>query len=221
MILQVKNLTKTFPSVNQSDPIQVLTGLNLSIEQGETVAILGQSGSGKSTFLSLMAGLDHPTDGSIELKGQDLKSMKETDLAKFRAKNIGIIFQQFHLMSHLTALENIALPLELDRDPEALDKAQEALEQVGLSHRPNHFPYQLSGGECQRVAIARAMVVRPALLLADEPTGNLDNKTGELISNLLFELVESTKMTLLFVTHNEHMAERCSRKHLLKQGIFV
>lgn len=221
MILQVKDLTKKFDSAQGADPIQVLTGINLDINEGETVAILGQSGSGKSTFLSLMAGLDHPSSGSIFLKKQNLKDMAEEDLAKFRAQNIGIIFQQFHLMSHLTAVENISLPLELNHDPEALDKAQSALEQVGLSHRPNHFPYQLSGGECQRVAIARAMVVKPAILLADEPTGNLDNRTGDHIAKLLFDLVQSTNMTMLFVTHNEHLAERCSRKHILSEGKFI
>ena len=219
MILQVNELIKTFEtSVN---PVEVLTGINLSIDAGETVAILGQSGSGKSTFLSLMAGLDQPTSGFIELIGQKLHEMNEENLSKFRAQNIGIVFQQFHLMTHLTALENISLPLDLSHDQNALSKARVALQQVGLDHREFHFPYQLSGGECQRVAIARALVVRPALLLADEPTGNLDNKTGEHIADLFFDLVESTKMTLLFVTHNEHLADRCSRKHVLKKGKFV
>ncbi len=221
MILQVNQLVKTFAPSGMLEPIEVLSGLNFEIEQGATVAILGQSGSGKSTLLSLMAGLDHPTSGSVELKGQNLSTMREENLSKFRAQNIGIVFQQFHLMSHLSALENISLPLELNHDSAALPKAQEALEQVGLKHRRDHFPHQLSGGECQRVAIARALAVRPALLLADEPTGNLDNKTGEHIADLFFDLVESTKMTLLFVTHNEQLAERCLRKHLLNEGRFV
>ena len=221
MILQVNDLVKTFATSGTSNPIEVLSGLNFELEQGATVAIVGQSGSGKSTLLSLMAGLDHPTSGSIQLKGQNLNAMDEEQLSKFRAQNIGIVFQQFHLMSHLTALENISLPLELNHDPDAFSKAKEALEQVELQHREHHFPHQLSGGECQRVAIARALVVRPALLLADEPTGNLDNKTGEHIANLFFDLVSSTKMTLLFVTHNEHLAERCQRQHLLKEGRFI
>lgn len=221
MILQVNDLVKSFVTASTTAPIEVLTGINLNIDPGETVAIVGQSGSGKSTFLSLMAGLDHPTSGTIALKGQQLDAMNEEALSKFRAQNIGIVFQQFHLMSHLTALENISLPLDLNHDPEAAAKAKEALEQVGLAHREEHFPHQLSGGECQRVAIARALVVRPALLLADEPTGNLDNSTGEYIADLFFDLVDSTKMTLLFVTHNEHLAQRCSRKHILQKGRFV
>ncbi len=221
MILQVNNLEKHFYTADTTNPIEVLTGINLELQRGETVAILGQSGSGKSTFLSLIAGLDQPSTGTIWLNGQNFHEMSEEQLAKFRAKNIGVIFQQFHLMSHLTALENISLPLELSHDPEAIAKAEEALEQVGLEHRRNHFPHQLSGGESQRVAIARALVVRPALLLADEPTGNLDNKTGERIADLLFELVQSIQMTLLFVTHNEQLAERCHRKQVLKEGKFV
>ncbi|MBF0276559.1 MAG: ABC transporter ATP-binding protein [SAR324 cluster bacterium] len=221
MILQVHELVKTFATSGMLDTIEVLSGLNFDIEQGETVSIVGQSGSGKSTLLSLMAGLDHPTSGTIKIKGQNLSEMSEEALSKFRAQNIGIVFQQFHLMSHLTALENISLPLELNHDSGAVPKAKEALIQVGLEHRQNHFPHQLSGGECQRVAIARALVVRPALLLADEPTGNLDNKTGEHIADLFFDLVKSTKMTMLFVTHNEHLADRCLRKHLIKEGRFV
>ena len=219
MILQVNELIKTFET--SVKPVEVLTGINLTMEMGETVAIVGQSGSGKSTLLSLMAGLDQPTSGFIQLVGQKLHEMDEETLSKFRAQNIGIVFQQFHLMSHLTALENISLPLDLSHDPNALGKAREALQQVGLEHREDHFPHQLSGGECQRVAIARALVVRPALLLADEPTGNLDNKTGEHIADLFFNLVQSTKMTRLFVTHNEHLADRCSRKHILQKGKFV
>src|SRR5690606_16109629 len=146
---------------------------------GDTLAILGHSGSGKSTLLTLLAGLDNPSSGTIRLNGQDMQTLDEAQLSRFRARNIGIIFQQFHLMSHLTALENVSLPLDLAHDSQAAAKAGEALEQVGLGHRMDHFPHQMSGGECQRVAIARAMVVRPSILLADEPTGNLDNSTGE------------------------------------------
>ncbi len=221
MILQVQDLFKSFTAPNNDDRVDVLTGINFDIQQGETVAILGQSGSGKSTFLSLMAGLDHPTEGSIRLNDQVLSELSEEQLARFRSQNIGIIFQQFHLMSHLNALENVSLPLELIHDAEAISKAQEALDQVGLGHRATHFPHQLSGGECQRVAIARALVVRPALLLADEPSGNLDTKTGDHIADLLFELVESTGMTMLLVTHNEHLAQRCGRSHFLKGGKLV
>jgi putative ABC transport system ATP-binding protein len=202
MILEIRNLCKTFHSAAHLAPVEVLKDLNLQMEAGDTLAILGQSGSGKSTLLTLLAGLDSPS-------------------SKFRAQNIGIIFQQFHLMSHLTALENVTLPLDLFKDREAQRKASEALEQVGLGKRKDHFPHQLSGGECQRVAIARAMVVRPAILLADEPTGNLDNATGAYVSDLIFDLVREHRMTMLFVTHNEQLAKRCAREQRLQNGKFL
>ncbi|HWK54268.1 MAG TPA: ABC transporter ATP-binding protein, partial [Hyphomicrobiales bacterium] len=180
-----------------------------------------QSGSGKSTLLTLLAGLDAPTSGSIILNGQNLQALSEEQLSKFRARNIGIIFQQFHLMSHLTALENVSLPLDLFHDAQAAAKAEQALEQVGLGKRKTHFPHQMSGGECQRVAIARAMVVRPAILLADEPTGNLDSKTGAYVSDMIFDLVREHGMTMLFVTHNEELAKRCAREQRLQDGRFI
>jgi putative ABC transport system ATP-binding protein len=221
MILAISNLCKTFQSTAHHDPVEVLKNLNLEMEVGESLAILGQSGSGKSTLLTLLAGLDQPTSGSIVLNGQDMQHMSEEQLSKFRAQNIGIIFQQFHLMSHLTALENVSLPLDLFKDPQALKKASEALDNVGLGKRKDHFPHQLSGGECQRVAIARAMVVRPAILLADEPTGNLDNTTGAYVSDMIFDLVREHKMTMLFVTHNEQLAKRCGREQRLQNGRFL
>lgn len=221
MILDIKNLRKSFQTTAHAEPIEVLKGLDLGMEAGESLAILGQSGSGKSTFLTLMAGLDSPTSGSIILNGQDMQSLNEAELSRFRARNIGIIFQQFHLMSHLTAVENVALPLQLAKDDDAEHKAIQALEQVGLGHRKAHFPWQLSGGECQRVAIARAIVVRPAILLADEPTGNLDSRTGQSIADMLFELVQEQGMTLLFVTHNEELAQRCARQLHLQDGRFL
>ena len=221
MILQIKDLCKTFRTAANLEPIEVLKNLNLEMETGDTLAILGQSGSGKSTFLTLLAGLDSPTSGSIILNNQDMQDLNEEALSKFRARNIGIIFQQFHLMSHLTALENVSLPLDLFKDPEAENKAREALEQVGLGKRLDHFPHQLSGGECQRVAIARAMVVRPSILLADEPTGNLDSSTGAHVSDMIFELVKKHGMTLLFVTHNEKLAMGCDRQQRLQDGRFV
>lgn len=221
MILEIKNLCKTFQTAANLEPIEVLKNLNLEMEVGETLAILGQSGSGKSTLLTLLSGLDSPTSGSIKLNGQDMQKLDEEQLSKFRAQNIGIIFQQFHLMSHLTALENVSLPLDLFRDPDAVKKANEALEHVGLAERIGHFPHQLSGGECQRVAIARAMVVKPSILLADEPTGNLDSTTGEYITDMFFDLVKSHKMTLLFVTHNEKLALRCARQKRLDGGTFL
>jgi len=221
MILQIKDLCKTFHTAANLEPIDVLKNLNLEMETGETLAILGQSGSGKSTFLTLLAGLDSPTSGSIVLNGQDMQDLDEESLSKFRARNIGIIFQQFHLMSHLTALENVSLPLDLFKDPDAEYKAREALEQVGLGKRLTHFPHQMSGGECQRVAIARAMVVRPSILLADEPTGNLDSSTGAIVSDMIFDLVAQHGMTLLFVTHNEELAKRCARQQRLQDGCFI
>ena len=221
MILEVSNLNKNFETAAGTESIQVLKDLNINMEAGETVAILGQSGSGKSTLLTLLAGLDSPSSGKVLLTEQNMESLSEEELSTFRAQNIGIIFQQFHLMSHLTALENVSLPLDLFKDKDSISKAQEALEQVGLGHRVDHFPYQLSGGECQRVAIARAMVVRPSILLADEPTGNLDNATGALITDMIFDLVEQHKMTLLFVTHNEELALRCGRQLRLQGGKFI
>ena len=221
MILQINDLCKTFQTAADIEPIEVLKNLNLSMTAGETLAILGQSGSGKSTFLTLLAGLDNPSSGSIILNGQNMHDLNEEALSKFRAQNIGIIFQQFHLMSHLTALENVSLPLDLFKDPDAADKARDALEQVGLSKRLGHFPHQLSGGECQRVATARAMVVRPSILLADEPTGNLDSATGDHVSDMIFDLVEKHNMTLLFVTHNEELALRCARQQRLQDGRFI
>lgn len=221
MILEIKDLCKTFQTSANIEPIEVLKNLNLEMEVGESLAILGQSGSGKSTLLTLLAGLDSPSSGSILLNGQDMQALSEEKLSKFRAQNIGIIFQQFHLMSHLTALENVSLPLDLFKDPEASKKANEALENVGLGKRKGHFPYQMSGGECQRVAIARAMVVRPSILLADEPTGNLDSATGEYITDMVFDLVKAHKMTMLFVTHNEELALRCERQQRLQGGKFL
>lgn len=221
MILEISELSKTFRTDASVEPVEVLKHLNLQMDKGETLAILGQSGSGKSTLLTLLAGLDSPSSGSIVLNGQDMQKLSEEQLSKFRARNIGIIFQQFHLMSHLTALENVSLPLDLFRDPEAATKAEEALRQVGLAKRMTHFPHQLSGGECQRVAIARAMVVRPSILLADEPTGNLDNSTGAYVSDMIFDLVKEHGMTLLFVTHNEQLAKRCAREQRLQSGRFI
>jgi len=221
MILEINDLCKTFQTDTNLEPVEVLKNLNLQMQEGESLAILGQSGSGKSTLLTLLAGLDSPTSGSLILNGQDMQKLSQEQLSKFRALNIGIIFQQFHLMSHLTALENVSLPLDLFRDKEAGSKAKQALEQVGLGKRMTHFPHQLSGGECQRVAIARAMVVRPAILLADEPTGNLDNTTGAYVSDMIFDLVKEHGMTLLFVTHNELLAKRCAREQRLLNGRFI
>ena len=215
-ILDVQNVHKTYSHPTQ--PIEVLRGASLAAKRGETVAILGPSGSGKSTMLSLLAGLDKPTSGVISLVGEDLARLSEEKLARFRAKNLGIIFQQFHLMNNLTATENVSLPLEIARNPDAVAKARRALEDVGLGHRQQHFPHQLSGGECQRVAIARALVVEPPVLLADEPSGNLDTKTGTQVMKMLFDLAKNKGTTLILVTHNEDLAGWCNRKLHLAEG---
>tara|TARA_B100000686_G_scaffold323138_1_gene377610 strand:- start:302 stop:964 length:663 start_codon:yes stop_codon:yes gene_type:complete len=219
MLLEINKLYKSFPQADLGQ-IDVLKNINLEIKEGETVAVIGQSGSGKSTLLSLMAGLDRQTTGSLRLRGKEISEMSEEKLTQFRAENIGIIFQQFYLMPHLTALENVSLPLEMFGYKDYLNRAKEALEQVGLSDREKHFPNQLSGGESQRVAIARAVVTRPSILLADEPTGNLDNDTGVQVANLLFDLVNTTGMTMLLVTHNTEMAGRCSKQLTLQYGTF-
>ena len=219
MILEINGLDKSFPQAGHGQ-IEVLKNLNLEVHEGETVAVVGQSGCGKSTLLSLLAGLDRQTSGSLRIRGMEISEMSEVKLTQFRAENIGIIFHQFYLMPHLTALENVSLPLEMFGQEDSIERAQEALLQVGLAEREKHFPHQLSGGESQRVAIARAVVIRPSILLADEPTGNLDNATGEQVANLLFDLVKNTGTTLLLVTHNTVLAQRCSRQLTLHSGTF-
>ena len=215
-IASIDKISKTY--IQGGKKIEVLFRLSLKVKKGETVAILGQSGSGKSTFLSLLAGLDQPDFGNIEIDGTDLTKLKQEDLAHFRSKNLGIVFQQYHLMSNLTALENVSLPLELQRQKDAETKARKALEQVGLSHRLSHLPSELSGGECQRVALARAMVTKPSLILADEPSGNLDGNTGKEVMNLLFMLCREHEQTLILVTHNHELAKLCDRCLELRDG---
>ncbi|MEM7413154.1 MAG: ABC transporter ATP-binding protein [Myxococcota bacterium] len=216
MILSVDRVRKEFTS--PAGTIEVLRGVDLSVQAGETVAIVGESGSGKSTLLSLLAGLDVPTQGEVRVDGENLAALGEADLARFRARKLGIVFQQFHLMSGLSALENVSLPLELQGVAEATQRAGEVLEQVGLGHRADHLPSRLSGGECQRVAIARALVVEPSLLLADEPSGSLDAKTGAAIDRLLFDLVERRGATLVLVTHSDRLAAACDRCLRLVDG---
>lgn len=206
-ILALRHLNKTF--LQGEAQIRVLQNLNLTLDQGQTLSIVGPSGSGKSTLLSLIAGLDKPDSGDVEVNGHQILKMTESELAKFRRENLGIVFQQFHLFSYLSALENVALPLDLVSDHEAQAKAKQALDQVGLTHRLTHYPHQLSGGEIQRVAIARAVVTRPPLLLADEPSGSLDQKNGDAVMDLIFKTVDDFKMSLILVTHNEALAKRC------------
>ncbi len=216
MSLQITNLKKNF---QQGDTqIQVLRALNLNLNDGEIIAILGESGSGKSTFLSLVSGLEMPDEGEIKINGVNICALTETEQTKYRAENISIVFQQYHLLSHLTALENVMLPAEILKRKESESSAREILGELGLGHRLNHFPSQLSGGECQRVAIARALLTRPKLLLADEPSGNLDPKTGESVLNSFFDVIQKYKITTLFVTHSEVLAARCQRVFRLEAG---
>ena len=205
----------------RAGPVAILRGIDLSVARGESIAVVGRSGSGKSTLLMIIAGLERTTRGRVEVVGADLGRLDEDGLARLRAANIGIVFQSFHLVPTMTALENVALPLEfLDRD-DAFERARAALADVGLSHRETHFPGQLSGGEQQRVALARALGPRPALILADEPTGNLDLTTGAQVMDLLFELKERTGATLLLITHDRSLTKRCDRIVSLADGRIV
>jgi putative ABC transport system ATP-binding protein len=197
---------------------QILKNISLDVAPGETVALLGPSGSGKSTLLMSMAGLEAPDSGEIRVAGRRLDRMSEDQLARFRGAHIGVVFQAFHLIQTLTALENVAIPLELAGDGDAFAHARRALTQVGLEARLNHYPTQMSGGEQQRVALARALVVRPSLLLADEPTGNLDQGVGAEIIELIFALNRAQAATLVLVTHDEALARRCRRIVRLRDG---
>ncbi len=215
-LVEIDQVYKSYQQGQTS--ISVLRGISFAVNKADTLAIVGQSGSGKSTLLSLLAGLDHPDQGSISIAHQDLKKLSQDELTQFRGQNIGIIFQQFHLMRSLTALENVMLPLEILKRQNPEKKALEALDLVGLSSRARHLPQQLSGGECQRVAIARAFVVEPSLLLADEPSGSLDTETGERVMQVLFDAVQTRKMTMILVTHDQQLAARCQRKINLVHG---
>ncbi len=215
-ILKVHRACKSFQQGNHR--VDVLEHLNMHANAGEKVAILGPSGCGKSTLLSLLAGLDKPDVGTVEIDGQDLAKMSEDERSKTRSEKLGIVFQQYHLMRNLTAIENVGLPLEILGKADYADRARVALKEVGLSHRVAHFPSEMSGGECQRVAIARALVTRPSVVLADEPSGNLDQKTGEEVMDLLFKLCKEHEITLILVTHNRELADHCDRALLLKDG---
>ncbi|WP_132320908.1 ABC transporter ATP-binding protein [Pseudobacteriovorax antillogorgiicola] len=215
-ILSLKQVTKNYKQ--GQNEIEILKGLDLDVVQGQTVAIIGQSGSGKSTLLSLIAGLDTPSSGDVKINEQNINELDEKSLTRFRGANIGIVFQQFHLMSHLTALDNVRLPLDILGQDNAVEKARDALKLVKLDHREDHLPQQMSGGENQRVAIARSFVVNPKLLLADEPSGSLDQETGKVIMDLLFHAVNERQMTMVLVTHNQDLAKRCDHIWELKQG---
>jgi putative ABC transport system ATP-binding protein len=201
--------------------LHILSAVDLSIKSAESIAIIGESGSGKSTLLGLLAGLDTPSSGHVVLNGQDLTQLDEDGRAKLRSELISFVFQSFHLLPGLTALENVMLPLELNANPKAEAAARVYLQRVGLEHRLKHLPKQLSGGEQQRVALARAFVTRPKILFADEPTGNLDSKTGTHIIDLLFELNLEQQTTLVLVTHDAKLAARCQRTIRLDSGKLV
>ena len=199
-------------------PVEILKGLDLTVAAGETVALLGPSGSGKSSLMAVLSGLERATGGSLQVAGQDFSALSEDELARARRGRIGIVLQAFHLLPTMTALENVATPMELAGDSGAQQRARAELEAVGLGHRLAHYPQQLSGGEQQRVAIARATAPRPALIFADEPTGNLDAATGHEIVELLFRRREETGATLLVITHDPELADHCERVLTLGDG---
>ena len=218
-ILTARHLNKVVPSAEGE--LSILHDLSLDLCRGDSLAIVGSSGSGKSTLLGLLAGLDLPSSGSIHLTGQNLSQLDEDQRARLRAEQVGFVFQSFQLLDSLNALENVMLPLELEGHADARQRARALLERVGLGHRLTHYPRQLSGGEQQRVAIARAFVAEPAVLFADEPTGNLDSHTGERICDLLFELNRERGATLVLVTHDARLAQRCNRQIRLEAGQLV
>ncbi len=207
--LEARHLTKTVSS--PEGPLTILSDVSLTVRSGESLAVVGASGAGKSTLLALLAGLDSPTSGEVLIAGIDLTRLDEDGRAQVRGQHVGFVFQSFHLIPALTALENVMLPLELRARRDAREAAGQALERVGLSARAAHYPKQLSGGEQQRVAIARAFVTQPAVLFADEPTGNLDTHTGQRITDLLFDLNRGVGSTLVLVTHDRSLAQRCAR----------
>jgi putative ABC transport system ATP-binding protein len=218
-VLKAQSVTKKVSSPEGT--LTILAEVDLQIAAGETVAIVGASGAGKSTLLALLAGLDEPSAGQVWLNGAELTALDEDGRAAVRARHVGFVFQSFHLVPSLTAIENVMLPLELAGLPHARQAAAEVLAQVNLTARREHYPRQLSGGEQQRVAIARAFVTRPAVLFADEPTGNLDSVTGERIIDLLFDLNRGAQTTLVVVTHDEAIAKRCSRIIKIEAGRLV
>jgi putative ABC transport system ATP-binding protein len=216
LILEVKDITK---EVNSPEGLlTIVNNINLSVELGKPISLVGPSGSGKTTLLAIMAGLDLPTKGSVSLLGSVITDMDENERAQIRAMDVGFVFQSFHLMPRLSALDNVMLPLEIAGDPDAFEKARNALVQVGLGSRAKNFATQLSGGEKQRVAIARAIVNQPKILFADEPTGNLDSKSSSAITDLLFSINELIKTTLVLVTHDLSLAKKCDEIYELSDG---
>jgi putative ABC transport system ATP-binding protein len=215
-LITVRSLTLTVPSA--AGPVNILRGIDLDVAAGEAVGIIGPSGSGKTSLLMVLAGLERASSGSVVIDGHELTRMREDELAKLRRAEIGIVFQAFHLIASMTALENVAIPLELAGRADAMAAAEASLRAVGLGHRLTHLPGMLSGGEQQRVALARAVAARPKLLLADEPTGNLDTATGAVVMDLLFEMREAAGATLLLITHDAALAARCDRQVRVHDG---
>ena len=215
-LVQVRDLRLTVPAT--AGPVAILAGVTLDVQAREAVGIVGPSGSGKTSLLMVLAGLEQATSGSVVVAGQDLTRMGEDALARFRRDNVGIVFQAFHLIPTMTALENVSVPLELAGVRDAADRAADSLQKVGLGHRLTHLPGQLSGGEQQRVALARAFAPRPRLLLADEPTGNLDVATGRTVMDLLFGMKEELGTTLMLITHDPALAARCDRRIRIADG---
>jgi putative ABC transport system ATP-binding protein len=215
-IVRLSNITLSLRSA--AGLVNILRGVSLTVNRGDHMAVVGPSGSGKSSLLAITAGLERPTSGTVEIAGRNLADLDEDALARFRGRHVGILFQSFHLVTTMTARENVALPLELAGETQALDRAAEALARVGLSERTGHLPAELSGGEQQRVALARALIAGPPLLLADEPTGNLDGSTGERIVDLMFEAAEQAGATIVLITHNAELAQRCARTVVMEDG---
>ncbi|MBT6325046.1 MAG: ABC transporter ATP-binding protein [Bdellovibrionales bacterium] len=216
MILEAKNIQKRYRQ--GKNDISVLNNLNLTLKPREKLAILGKSGSGKSTLLSLISGLDYPDSGYLKILGKNIFDMNENQMTKFRGRHLGIIFQHFHLIPHLTALENISLPLEILGEKNAKKKGMELLNKVGLNNRRSHLPIQLSGGEMQRIAVARALSTSPDVILADEPSGSLDDNNAREIIDLIFSLVDQEEKALILVTHDLELSQRCQRRLNLKDG---
>jgi putative ABC transport system ATP-binding protein len=219
ILIDLKKVELTLTS--RAGPVSILRGVDLKVRAGQSVSIVGPSGSGKSSLLMIITGLERATAGHVYIAGHDFSALDEGTLAKVRGANIGIVFQSFHLIPTMSALENVALPLEFLDDREAFAKAEAALADVGLSARVGHFPSQLSGGEQQRVALARAMVTKPKILIADEPTGNLDGDTGAQIIDLMFNLHRRDGTTLILITHDQQLAQRCDRRLVMRSGNIV
>ncbi len=215
-IIRLRDIELTLSSA--SGPVNILRGIDLDVSRGQSVAVVGPSGSGKSSLLAITGGLERPTSGTVCIDGQELSNFDEDALARFRGRRIGIVFQSFHLVPTMTALENVAIPLELARAADPLHTSKDILQAVGLESRARHLPSELSGGEQQRVALARALVIEPVLLLADEPTGNLDQSTGETVIDMMFSNVKRTATTLLLVTHNPELAALCDRIVHIEDG---